>query len=352
MPLRIQNGNWHYRFQLAGVLICETTGLAATKRNEDRARRMEAEHREAMREGRLAIRRLIPMPFNRAVEEFLAHKKVEHAQTPSTWLRIRTTMTSAREFFGDRIVSLIGEGDIERYKVWRLGELGVKNITCRHDLDSLSLFFKHAVQMDWTRGNPTANVAKPSAKDSTRIHVVSDLEERLYFQHAKGMTRDVARLMLLQGTRPDELYSLQKSEIDLDRRTIKISKSKTRSGRRILDLTTESVQILAARMQASAAGPWLFPSPRDSSRHILKLNKSHDEVLAAAKVSFVLYDFRHTFATRLAQAGCDLATLAAILGHNSLSMVMVYVHPTAEHKKKAMQNYDAVLQAANPTVVQ
>jgi site-specific recombinase XerD len=57
----------------------------------------------------------------------------------------------------------------------------------------------------------------------------------------------------------------------------------------------------------------------------------------------VLYDLRHTFATRLAQAGIDLATLAAILGHNSIRIVQRYVHPTAEHKKAAMLRYDATM---------
>jgi integrase len=36
---------------------------------------------------------------------------------------------------------------------------------------------------------------------------------------------------------------------------------------------------------------------------------------------FVLYDFRHKFATRMADAGVDLATLAALLGHTSIRIV-------------------------------
>jgi len=50
---------------------------------------------------------------------------------------------------------------------------------------------------------------------------------------------------------------------------------------------------------------------------------------------------------RLAQAGVDLATVAAILGHNSIRIVQRYVHPTAEHQRAAMARYDAALQATD-----
>lgn len=39
----------------------------------------------------------------------------------------------------------------------------------------------------------------------------------------------------------------------------------------------------------------------------------------------------------------DLATIAAILGHNSLRVVQKYLHPTATHKKAAMERYEVVL---------
>jgi hypothetical protein len=63
----------------------------------------------------------------------------------------------------------------------------------------------------------------------------------------------------------------------------------------------------------------------------------------AASLHFVLYDWTHTFATEMAQAGVDLATLAAILGHSSLRVVQEYVHPTADRIKQAMRTFEDAL---------
>jgi integrase len=59
-----------------------------------------------------------------------------------------------------------------------------------------------------------------------------------------------------------------------------------------------------------------------------------------------MYDFRHTFATRAAEAGMPVASLAAILGHADLRSVMRYVHVRQEAQDRAMLDFEKTTIAA------
>jgi integrase len=84
---------------------------------------------------------------------------------------------------------------------------------------------------------------------------------------------------------------------------------------------------------------WIFPSPVKPGSHATKLNNAHARVLKDTGLSFVMYDFRHTAATRWGERGMPLATLAKILGHSNLRSVMKYVHPSQEHMDEALLRF-------------
>jgi integrase len=72
------------------------------------------------------------------------------------------------------------------------------------------------------------------------------------------------------------------------------------------------------------------------------VNNAHDRAVKASGIAPArLYDFRHTWATRAAMSGIDLVTLAAMLGHSRIQMVLRYAHPTQEHQAKAMEKLEA-----------
>jgi len=348
MALRNRSGVWHYRFKLDGKEYSGTTDLAATKQNTSKAQDLEQEHLQALRDGRRPTRRIVVRRFIDAAAEFLDWAKMEHRAHPNSYRRIATSFASAKEFFGSEAVSLVEERRIEAYKVWRVNDHRVRDITLRHDLHALSKFFGYAVKQHWTRENPMRNVEIPSDADAIRMHILTSDEEKHYFSRAVKHRdlHDLGRLMLNQGMRPDEVTALHRNDVDLGHGQLQIRQGKSSAARRTLDLTTESRQILASRMSGNSL--WIFPSPRNPGHHITRLNGAHDRLCrkaleAGVILKFVLYDFRHTFATRLAQAGIDLATLAAILGHSSIRIVQRYVHPTAEHKRNAMLRYDEML---------
>jgi integrase len=66
----------------------------------------------------------------------------------------------------------------------------------------------------------------------------------------------------------------------------------------------------------------------------------------ARKVTtFRLCDLRHTWATRAAMSGIDLVTLAAMLGHSRIQMVLRYAHPTQHYKHQVMEKLEQVVGA-------
>lgn len=232
-------------------------------------------------------------------------------------------------------------------------------------MHALSGFYNYAMKHNWARENPVRSVGIPS--DAVRTHVVTPAEEMLYFEiclrgqktvpidaHTrKGGVKiaahdrtadtdvrgqhDLARLMLNQACRPEELLSLRKEAVDLEHGTMRIVQGKSIAARRSVKLLPESRSILAARMQSES--PWISPSEVKPGPHITKLNNSHARVLEDTGLRFVIYDFRHTAATRWAERGMPLTALTKILGHSNLRSVRKYVHPSQEHMDEAMLRF-------------
>lgn len=304
---------------------------------------MEKAHRERLALHHLGFRPVVPAAFNKVQGEFADWCKVRYLEHPSSANRVRISMVSCVEFFREQVIHTITVGDVERYKAWRLLQLKVRPITVRHDLDALSIFFRWAMQTRYADTNPVKSVERPSDKDAVRQHVITVEEEAAYFTVARNTVAKVAKLILLQGMRPGEILSLRKADVNLSFNVVAVRKGKTPAAKRTLLLLPESAAILAGQMKTP--GPWVFPQRQDPTKHVVAIQPAHDRVIAKIKGSWVLYDFRHTFATRMAEAGVDDFALAAILGHNSTRILARYVHPTQRHQNAAMEIYQRWLMA-------
>lgn len=357
--MRKSNGYWYVRFQVDGKEYSHPTGLEATERNELKARRMEEAFRQKVVEGKSHLLTLQAIPFADAAKSFLEWAEGEYVRR-SSYLRIKSSFSYAKHFFARDIVARIDDGRIDDFKTARRN-LNVKEVSIRNDLHALSVFWQYAVRKHWARENIIEKVTIPSAKDAVRMNVLSPETERRYFDTCLWMHKaepfgaspsqnsyadlyDFGRLMIQQGCRPEEVVELRKDDVDLIGGWLHIREGKSKAARRRLKLTAESAQVLASRM--GSAGPWVFPSPTGAGKHRRPTwQGAHGAVLEAMGLredeGFVLYDLRHTFATRLCtQARVDLATAAKIMGHGDLQSIQKYVHPSEESVARAMREYD------------
>jgi integrase len=205
--------------------------------------------------------------------------------------------------------------------------------TINRELRALRRCLRLAVE--WNVLEKAANVAM-AGREPGREHIVSDAELCQYLRHAKPLLADVVVILNESGLRPDELHRLDWEDINFAAGgygTLSVRFGKTDAARRTLPLTARVRCIFNARHvgAGSPASGWVWPAPTaDGHINHDSLKKAHAKALRLSKIQpFVIYNLRHTFATRIALY-VDAWTLCKIMGWASLSVAMKYIHPSEQ----------------------
>jgi integrase len=183
-------------------------------------------------------------------------------------------------------------------------------------------------------------------EDNEQNRTLSYEEEEIYLACCSQPLKDVATIMLQTGMRPEEVYRIKVENVSLNSgrdSSLFNPYGKTKAAKRRVPLNSIALEVVTRRTN-EAEGEYLFPSPADPNKPVLKLNNAHYGALRRSSLKpFRLYDLRHTWATRMAQSGIDLVTLATMLGHSEkggLRMVRRYVHPTERHQFEAAKSLE------------
>jgi len=275
--------------------------------------------------------------FSWFVEQDFSPWSSQTHRSPNTHKRYAVSAKSLVGFFGNFPVMDLTPGMVERYKLWRLGKCGPTGVN--RDLATLRFMLNLSIRLGYIKDNPVSGI-KMLAEPQDRMHVLSHTQEKKYLLAASRTLRDVGELILGTGMRPAEVLSLKTEDIHLTDRYAFVPKGKTRAARRSLPLTDSALRVLRRRMR----GVWCFPSSRSQTGHVVNVQKLHQQACRKSGFKFRLYDLRHTYGSRAAMAGVDLPTLKELMGHESISTTMQYVHPTPEHKLRAvlrLETYNA-----------
>ena len=81
---------------------------------------------------------------------------------------------------------------------------------------------------------------------------------------------------------------------------------------------------------------YVFTNPDTGTRYA-DVKKSFSAACREAGITnFTFHDLRHTFGTRLADAGVDVVKIKELMGHASIVTTMRYIHATDQGKRGAI----------------
>ena len=332
-----RRGNvYWYEFWFRGQRIRESTGLT----NKVAAQQAESIRKAGLAEGRAGIAGPRPsVTFGDFVRnEFLPWAVKQYQPHPRTYERYRESTKPLLTSFEKLRLEAVSMALVEKFKVSRSSE--VMPATVNRDLAALRLILNLAIRKEYIAKNPVQEVQFLD-EGPGQMRIVSHEEQQRYMAAASPLLQDVATLIVETGMRPEEVFTIRKENVHLQRSYLFVPNGKTRFARRNIQLTDASIEVLRRRL-AESEGPYLFPRKGDSNQPLTTVRKAHYAALKTARIDppFRLYDFRHTFGSRTAMAGVDLPTLKELMGHSDISTTMRYVHPTPEHKREAVRKLE------------
>ena len=244
--------------------------------------------------------------------------------------------------FGDLTLREMRPSLIAAHKSKRRTD-GAAAKTINNELTLLSHAFQFAVkEWEWVAENPVHKVSKEKVRNLIERWLTPEEEARLLAASPVWL-QEIIVFAANTGLRQSEILNLQWCNVDLFRRTITLLEQKN-GGRDTLPVNVKTLNVLKARAKVrSLTTDYVFYNGAGNRRDARDLLRVFYPVMRKADVKrFRFHDLRHTFATRLVQAGCDIYTVQKLGRWKTISMVMRYAHHHPESLRAGIEILDRV----------
>lgn len=322
-------GVYWYKFMWNGKLVRESTKQG----NDKVVRQMEAAHKTSLAKGEVGIREKKPAPSlaDFLKNDFVPFVKTKHATKPRT-----------AEYYADG-ANMVHRCDWASEPLDKISDQHAQHFAAKYAALSASRIncglrsLRWALNLAFEWGKLERPVKITLAKgERQRDAVLTDSDWERYIAERPQPWRDAAIIIRGTGMRPGEAFALRWANIYLNGTggLMQVTEGKTKAARRMLPMVPAVYAALKARREA-AGNPeegWLFPaSSREGHLNKDTAKDQHKRALDRANATakkkgkkelnpFQPYVLRHTALTRLAEAGCDVFTLARIAGHSSITI--------------------------------
>ncbi len=351
---RKDTGKWVSDFYYNGERIVKTLKFARTKKEAEQA---EAVIMNQVFQQAYGFEAKPDTLFeNFVVETFLPYSEANKKSFSSDVYICRLLVSC----FRGKTLRQLTPPVIEEFKQWFLAKPIVYGTdeekkerprslaTVNNHLRVLSKILSLAVDAELIDSNPAFRVRK-FKPNNKRLRVLSYEEEVELLTRLEGndLIRRMVIVALNTGLRRGEIFSMKWADVDFQRGRIIIRKTKA-SKERFVPINTTVRELLQSLPHLPT--DYVFPSPKTADR-LTDIKKSFRSAVDLAEIENLrFHDLRHTFATRLADAGTDAYTLMEIMGHADLKTTMIYVHASAEAGRRAVEKLDVKKHFSNVLV--
>ncbi len=279
--------------------------------------------------------------FREMIEKYLKEHSARN-KTPKSHDRDQELAHHLIGSFGDSILTEISPKSIFQYKVMRRDE-GASPRTINYELSLMSHAFNLAIkEWEWLKDNPVSRVSREKVNNMRERWLTFEEEEKLLNASPKWL-QELIIFSLETGLRQGETLNLQWPQVDLFRKTITILEQKNKA-KDVLPLNERALEVLKARAKIRhLKSNYVFYNTNGNRIKVSNLQRAFYCAVKRSGISDLRWhDLRHTFATRLVQAGVDLYTVQKLGRWKETKMVQRYAHHYPESLRKGIEVLDSI----------
>jgi integrase len=249
------------------------------------------------------------------------------------------TIKHLRPVFQDLVLSRITTDMIEDYILARAKEGASASTIYQEFALGRRMFNVARKKWKWVRHNPWADVEFSELQeiDNERHRWLTVEGEKVLLDNATPpYLADIIIFAIHTGCRRGEILSCDwRKNIDMTRRLITVQATKG-GNRKVIPMSDTLYGMLLRRSKVRDISGRLFPYEMNA------VKDAFERAVEKAKLQDLhFHDLRHTFATRLVQAGIDLYyAVKQMMGHRSIKTTERYAHHAPESLRPSVRVLD------------
>jgi integrase len=207
---------------------------------------------------------------------------------------------------------------------------GVKNATVNRMLEVIRAILNRAVkEWEWVDKTPSIRMLPEAGR---RVRWLTHIEaERLLLELSPHLNA-MARFSLATGLREANVYGLEWSQVDLQRKVAWIHADQTKAKKAIgVPLNTDAIEVLREQVGKHLTRVFTYKGKPVGTCNTASWRKA---LKRAGIDDFRWHDLRHTWASWHVQAGTPLNVLQELGSWSDIRMVQRYAHLAPEHLAK------------------